>query len=85
MYLACPAEMLPTLWLKTGRLPVLTENDQVRSVMFTTGLFAFKYAWFLLMACQKVESCFFTKTGLQVFQVKTVTESDKTGIVTDKL
>ena len=31
---ACPAEMLPTLWLKTGRLPFLTRSVQVRSVMF---------------------------------------------------
>ena len=40
---ACPADMLPTLWWKTGRLPISMESVQVRSVMFTTGLFTFKY------------------------------------------
>ena len=37
MFLACPAEMLPTLQLKTGKLPVLMGSDQVRSVMFLSG------------------------------------------------
>ena len=36
---ACPAEMLPTLLLKTGRLPVLMGSDQVRTVMFKTDQF----------------------------------------------
>ena len=40
---SCPAEMLPTLRLKTGRLIVLTGSVQIRSVMFKTGLYAFKY------------------------------------------
>ena len=39
VFLACPAEMLLTLWLKTGRLSVLTGSVQVRLVMFMTGLF----------------------------------------------
>ena len=56
MFLACPAEMLPTLQLKTG-------SDQVRSVMFTTGLFAFKSGLFVLTAYHVVDSWYFTKTG----------------------
>ena len=42
--------LLPTLWLKTGTLPVLTGSDQVRSVMFMflTGRFAFKYSRLVL-------------------------------------
>ena len=40
VFLACPAEILPTLQLKTRRLPVLKGSVQVRSVMFMTGLFA---------------------------------------------
>ena len=41
----CPAEMLPTLQLKTWRPPFLTGSDQVRSVMFMTGQFHFKSVW----------------------------------------
>ena len=37
----CPAEMLPNLQLKAGRLLVLTGSVKIRSVMFTTGLFPF--------------------------------------------
>ena len=40
---ACPAEMLLTQRLKTGTLPVLMGSDPVKSVMLTTGPFAFKY------------------------------------------
>ena len=55
---ACPAEMLPTLWLNTERLPVLTGRIQVRLVMFTTGLLTIKYGRLVLvlMACLEVES-----------------------------
>ena len=38
VFLTCPVEMLPTLQLKTGRLPVLMGSLQVRLVMFMTGL-----------------------------------------------
>ena len=51
LFQACHVEMLPTLQLKTGKLPVLVENVQVRTVMFTTGLFTFKYGQFVCMAC----------------------------------
>ena len=40
---AFPAEILPTLCLETCELLVLTGNDQVRSVLFMTGRFPFKY------------------------------------------
>ena len=33
IFLACPAEVLPTQWLKTERLPILMGSVQVRSVM----------------------------------------------------
>ena len=46
----CQAEMLPTLPLKTWRLPVLTRSDQVRSLMFMTGWFPFKYSRFVCTA-----------------------------------
>ena len=51
---ACPSEMLPTVWLKTWRLPVLTESDQVRWVMFTTGRFPVKYGQLVCVACREV-------------------------------
>ena len=57
---------------------------QVRLVMFMTGLIGFKYGRFVLMACLEVESWYLTKTGLQVFQDKTVTVQDKTASVIDK-
>ena len=41
-----PAEMLLTLKSKNWRLPVLTGSDQVRSVVFMTGRFPFKYGLF---------------------------------------
>ena len=40
LFPACPAEMLPTLRLKTGTFPILMGSDQVRLVM--TGSFPFK-------------------------------------------
>ena len=43
VFLACPAEILSTLWLNTWTLPVLMGSVKVRLVMFETGLFAFKY------------------------------------------
>ena len=73
VFLACRAAMLLTLWLKTGRLPILTGSDQVSSFMYTTVLFAFKYSQFVLSACMEVESWYLTKTGWQVFQDKKVT------------
>ena len=50
---ACPAEMFPTLWLKTRRLSVLKESVQVKLVMFMTGQFSFKYGRFLCTACRE--------------------------------
>ena len=63
---ACLAEMLLTLQWKTGRLPVVTGSVQVRSVMFMTGLFAFKCGQFVLMACLKVESWYLIRTVREV-------------------
>ena len=68
LFLACPAEMLQTQWLKTGRLPILTGSDQVILIMYMTGLFPFKYGQFVLMGCQEVESWYLIKTGRQVFK-----------------
>ena len=73
MFPACPVEMLPTLWLKTWRLPVFIGSVQVRLVMFTTGMFPFKYRQLVCKAYREVESCYLTMTGWQVFQDKTVT------------
>ena len=41
MFPACPAAMLPTLWPKNLKFPILTGSDQVRLVMLssTVGLF----------------------------------------------
>ena len=58
VFLACPAEMLPTLGLKTGILLILV------SVASLAG----------------VESWYLTRTGWKVFQDKTVTVKDKTGL-----
>ena len=44
----------------------------VRSVMFTTGLFTFKYG-----RCLEVDSWHLIKTGQQVFEDKTVIVYDK--------
>ena len=74
---ACPAEMLTTLRLKTGRFPVLMGSDQIRLFMFMTGLFSFKYGRFVLMTCLEVESWYLTRTEWEVFQDKTVTLQDK--------
>ena len=63
VFQACPAEMLPTLQLKTGRHPVLMESVQVRLVMFTTGLFPSKDSRLAWTACQVVESWYLAKTG----------------------
>ena len=81
----CPAEMLLTKRLKTVILSVLTGSVQFRSVMFMTGLLAFKYGRLVKPACLEVEPWYLTKTGRQVFQDKMVTVYDKTGRVTDKL
>ena len=81
---ACPAEMLPTLQLKTGRLPVLTGSVHVRLVRFTAGVFALKYGQFVLRACLEVESWYLTRTGREFYQDKTVTLQDKMGSVTNK-
>ena len=62
MFPACPAELLLTLHLKTGRLAILRESVQVRSVMFMTGQFALKYGRLVFTACLKVESRKFFKT-----------------------
>ena len=43
MFPACPAEMIPTLQLKTWELPILTVSVQVRLAMFTTSQFPFNY------------------------------------------
>ena len=55
-FAACPAEMLPTLRLQTGRLPILTGSVLVRSVMFMTDQFVFKYGQFIFTDCLAVES-----------------------------
>ena len=81
---ACPAEMLTTLQLKTGRLPVLMGIVEVRSEMFVTGQFPFKYGWFVCMACGEVDSWYLTTTGREVLPDRTVTVKDKTGSVTNK-
>ena len=66
----CPVEMLPTLQLKTGRLPILMGSVQARSVMFMAGLFAFKYGWLVLMACLEVESWYLIMTGGKFFKAR---------------
>ena len=68
VFLACPAEMLPTLWLKTGRLSALKGSVQVRSVMFTTGRFPFKYCQLVFRVCQEAESWYLSTTGLECLQ-----------------
>ena len=58
-----PAEMLLTLWLKIERLCVLTASVQVRSVVLMTGLFPFKYSWFVWTDCQVVEFLYLKVIG----------------------
>ena len=65
-------------------LPVFTESVQGRLVMFTTGLFAFKYGPLVLMACLLVESWYLTRSGWEVFQAKEVALQDKMASVTNK-
>ena len=48
MFLACPAEIILTLLLKIYGLPILTGNDQIRLVLFTTGWFPIKYSQFVV-------------------------------------
>ena len=79
VFLACPTEMLPTLRLKIGRLPILRGSVQLRLVMFMTGLFALKYGRLAFTAFLEVESWYLIKTGWQVLQDKTVTVKDKKG------
>ena len=71
MFPACPAEMLLTLWLKTGRLPVLIGSAQVRLAKFTID--RFKYSRFVCKACRVVVSRYLTTTGRKVVPDKTVT------------
>ena len=51
VFMACPAVMLLTLIPKSWRLPLLRGSDQVKLGLFSTALFAFKYGWFVTMAC----------------------------------
>ena len=53
---ACPAEMLPTVWSKTGRLPILRGSVQVMLVMLTSSWFAFKYGRLVFTDCLEVKS-----------------------------
>ena len=66
VFVTCPG-VFPTwpadMWPKTGRLPVLTGSNQVRSWVFTTGWFPFKYGQFVSMACRGVTSGYLTTTG----------------------
>ena len=48
--------MLLTLGLKTWRLSILTGSDQVKSVMFMTGWFPFKYSWLVYLLPDKIDS-----------------------------
>ena len=67
---ACPGDMLPTLPLKTWRLPVLTGSDQIRLVMLTAGRFPFKYGWLMCTAYQEVVFRYLTTTGWEVHSDK---------------
>ena len=76
LFTACPVEMLPTLQLKIGILPILMGSVQVWSVMFMAGLFAFKCFRLVLKACLEVESWYLTITGCQAFQDSNSTGQD---------
>ena len=65
----CPAEMLLTLQLKTGKLSILMGSDQVRSVMLTTGQFPIKYGQLVCKACW---DRYLPTTGMEVPSDKTV-------------
>ena len=82
MRLACPTQF-PVCFCN-HLVGFLMESDQIRSVMFMTGRFAFKYGQFVLMTCHRVLSCYLTTTGWQLFLDKKVTVFDKTACDYDK-
>ena len=69
MFSACPTEMLLTLQLKTGSLPVLTGSVQISLVMFRTG-------WFVCRACPELVFRYLTITGWEVLANKMVTRRE---------
>ena len=73
VFSACPAQMLPNLWLKTWELPIMKGIDQVRSVMFTTGQFPFKCGQLVCTVCQEVVSWYLTMLGWEVLPDKMIT------------
>ena len=66
VFLAYPAAMLQSLQPKTLGLPVLMPSDRVRSGLFITDQFPFKYDQYCSTGSRGVLSGYWTTTGWQV-------------------
>ena len=84
VFTACPAIMLLTQELKTGRLSVLNGSFQVRSVMLTTGGFAFKYGQLVFIGLSGGGVLLLNQDRMASFSRQEYTSTEQDGSVTDK-